>query len=184
MNIRPGALAAIAVAGAVFLGAGPAAATVSAQEYRAAKGRIEAEYRDSVSACGRLAESIRHVCREEAAGKRKVARAELEFNRTGSPADADRLVTAKADAAYALAVEKCEDRLAADQPACRRDALALQRRSFADAKAQRKSTEERRDLAEERRNAAYNLAKERCEALSGDARASCLAAARARLGGH
>ncbi len=42
--------------------------------------------------------------------------------------------------------------------------------------------EAREDAAEDKREADYQLARERCDALTGDAKAKCLADARARFG--
>ena len=155
---------------------------MTADEYRVTRDRIEAEYKDSKAACDRLTDNAKDVCREEAKGREKVARAELEFNRSGSPKDATRLAEAKADAAYAVAKEKCDGRAGNDRKLCLDEAKTARIKALADAKAEQKIGDARRDAAEDKRDADYNLAKEKCEALAGDNRATCLASARARYG--
>jgi hypothetical protein len=158
------------------------AAPMTQDEYRVTKERIEAEYRDSKAACERLVDHPKDVCREEAKAKDKVARAELEYNRSGSPKDANRLAETRADAAYAVARERCDDRKGRDKDLCVNEAKTAHIKAIADAKAAAKVGEARRDAAEDKREADFNLAKEKCEMLAGDNKAACLVDARARYG--
>ena len=96
---------------------------------------IDAEYKESEAGCGRLDENLRDVCREEAKSKQKIAMAELEYNRTGNPADANKLALAKADGAYAVAKEKCDHRSGADKKLCLKEAQAARTKAVADAQA-------------------------------------------------
>ncbi|MDQ6681059.1 MAG: hypothetical protein M3Y67_08875 [Pseudomonadota bacterium] len=177
-HIVRAAMVAVALSSAATLFAAP----VTTDEYRAAKSRIEAEYKDSKAACDALSENAKDVCREEAKGKQKVARAELEYNRSGKPDDATKLATTKADAAYAVAKEKCGDRSGNDKDVCVKEAKTAHTKALADAKADKKVGEARKDAAEDKRDADYNLAKEKCDGLAGDNKSSCLATARARYG--
>ena len=158
------------------------AANMSNDDYKAAKDRIEAEYKAQKDSCDKLKDNAKDVCREEAKGKEKVARAELEFNRTGDPKDSAKLATAKADAAYEVAKERCDDRSGNDKDVCVKEAKANHTKATADAKANKKVAEVRKDAADDKRNASYDLAKEKCDALSGDSKSQCLATAKARYG--
>jgi len=171
-------LAASAVACAHAAGAAP----MTQDEYRVTKERIEAEFRDSKAACDRLLDHAKDVCREEAKAKDKVARAELEYNRTGSAKDANRLAETRADAAYSVARERCDDRKGQDKDICVKEATTVHIKALADAKAAAKVGDARRDAAEDKREADFNLAKEKCETLAGENKASCLVDARARFG--
>jgi len=172
---------AILIALAAVAATAPArAATMSREDYRAARARIEAEHRDARAACERLVDRGRDVCRAEAAGKERVARAELEFNRSGDPNDALRLALARADARYDVARERCAARAGQDRSICETDAKAQHAKAVADARLDRRITEARRDAANERRDAEYAQARERCGALPGDARQRCLADAKTR----
>jgi hypothetical protein len=158
------------------------AAPMTQDEYRVTKDRIEAEYRDSKEACDRFSANAKDVCREEAKGRQQVARAELEYNRSGKPKDATKLARIKADSAYAVARERCDDRSGQDKELCLKEAKTAHTKALVDAKADEKVGEARRDAAAEKRDAEFNLAKEKCETLAGDNKSACLADARARYG--
>ena len=168
--------------GALAGGASIQAATMSNDEYKAAKDRIEAEYKEQKASCDKLKDNAKDVCQEQAKGKEKVARAELEFNRTGDQKDAAKVAMAKADAAYDVAKEKCDDLKGNDKDVCVKEAKASHTQATADAKANKKVSEVRKDAADVKRDAAYNVAKEKCDGLSGDTKAQCLATAKARYG--
>ena len=173
---------AAALCGALLGGTTIHAATMSKDEYKATKDRIEAEYKEQKASCDKLKDNAKDVCREEAKGKEKVARAELEYNRTGDPKDSAKVAMAKADAAYDVAKEKCDDRKGNDKDVCVKEAKAAHTQATADAKANKKVAEVRKDAADDKRDAAYNVAKEKCDGLSGDTKAQCLATAKARYG--
>ena len=181
MNFKPTfqlALVAAAMFGAPVLHA----ASVSQDEYRTTKERIEAEYKDAKAACDKLRDNAKDVCREEAKGKEKVARAELEYNRSGDPKDATKLAEAKADAAYGVAKEKCDDRTGNDKDVCVKEAKASHTKAMADANMNKKVAAARHDAAEDKREADYKVAREKCDALSGDSKSSCLASLKSRYG--
>lgn len=68
------------------------------------------------AACHSQSGNAKDVCEEEAKGKEKVARAELEYSYSGKAADSNKVHVAKAKAAYEVAKEKCDD-LAGDAKA-------------------------------------------------------------------
>jgi hypothetical protein len=72
----------------------------------------------------------REVCRVEARGSRKVGLATLEAQYRPSPRNEAKLRAERADAAYRLALERCDGRPGAEKDACRNDAKA----AFANAK--------------------------------------------------
>ena len=72
-------------------------------DFQAGKTRISAEYKTNKAACSTQSGNARDICVEEAKGKEKVARAELEFGYTAKPADQTKLLVAKAESAYAIA---------------------------------------------------------------------------------
>jgi hypothetical protein len=158
------------------------AAPVTNDEYKAAKNRIGAEYKDAKATCDKLSDNAKDICIQEAKGHEKVARAELEYNRSGKPGDASKLATVRADAAYAVAKEKCDDRSGNDKDVCVKQAKTDHTKALADAKANSKVAAARKDASEDKRDAEYNLAKEKCDALAGDAKSSCLATAKSRFG--
>lgn len=158
------------------------AAAMSKDEYKAGKDRIEADYKTDKTACDSLAHNAKDVCQEEAKAKEKVAKAELEYAYTGKPADANKVLTVRADTTYAVAKEKCDDKAGNEKDVCVKEAKAAQTKALADIKLGKKVGEARNDAADDKRNAEYKVAAEKCEALAGDAKSSCIANAKATYG--
>ena len=85
------------------------AANLSKDDYKAAKSTIKATYKTDKAACAPMKGNAKDICVEEAKAKEKVALAENEFSYTGKPADETRIRVARAETAYAVAKEKCDD---------------------------------------------------------------------------
>ena len=158
------------------------AATMSKAEYKADKTRISADYKAYKAACASLAGNAKDICVEEAKAKEKVARAELEYSYSGKPGDQTKVLVAKAKSAYAVAKEKCDDKSGNDKNVCVKEAKAVETKALADAKMGKQIGEAKKDAAEEKRDADYKVAVEKCDAMAGDAKASCIAAAKAKFG--
>ena len=158
------------------------AATMDKAQYGAAKDRISTEYKADKAACGSMSGNAKDICVQEAKGKEKVARADLEFGYTGKPADQNKLLKVKAETTYAVAKEKCDDKAGNDKDVCRKEAKALEVRALADAKMGKQIGEAKKDAADDKTDANYKVATEKCDALTGDAKSSCITAAKARFG--
>jgi hypothetical protein len=65
---------------------------------------------------------------------------------------------------------------------CVKEAKAIEVAALADAKAGKKIGEAKKDASQDKRDAEYKLAVEKCDAMSGDAKASCVSAAKAKFG--
>ena len=172
----------VIVAGVLALASVHAADTMSKADYKAAKERITAQYKTDKAACDNLKDNAKDVCIEEAKGKDKVAKAELEFNRSGKDKDRIKLAMAKADANYAVAKEKCDDQTGNAKDVCRKEAKAAEVKAKADAKVDKEVTAAKKDAAEDKRDANYKVSIEKCDALTGDAKASCVAQTNAKFG--
>ena len=59
---------------------------------------------------------------------------------------------------------------------------AVEKKALADAKMNKEIGEAKKDAATEKVDADYKVAIEKCDALAGDAKASCVAAAKAKFG--
>jgi hypothetical protein len=158
------------------------AAGMSKTEYNAAKTRIGADYKAAQGACATRAGNAKDVCVEEAGAKQKVARAELEYSYSGKPDDRNKLHMVKAESAYSVAKEKCDDRDGNAKDVCIQEAKAVEAKAIADAKMSQQVGEARVESAEAKRDADYKVAVEKCDALAGDAKASCLSTAKASFG--
>ena len=154
----------------------------AADDLEARRDAIEQQYNTDRRACDGLAGNAKDVCAEQAEGKRKVARAQLDATRDPSPKRQQQLAEARADATYAVAKERCDDLAGNAKDVCVKDAKAAHTRAVADAKAARSSAGARAEANEEKAEAGYEAEAERCDALSGEAKDACVNAAKARHG--
>ena len=151
-------------------------------EYSASKTRISADYKADKAVCAPMAGNARDICIEEAKGKEKVARAELEYGYTGKSRDQNKVLVAKAEASYAVAKEKCDDKAGNAKDVCVKEAKAVEVKALADAKMGKQIGEAKMDAAQEKRDADYKVAAEKCDAMAGDAKTSCMSMAKAKFG--
>jgi hypothetical protein len=173
--------AALAIVAATALSAGQAA-NPSKDEVKATQDRIEAEYKSDKAACDKMSGNAKDVCMAEAKGKQKVAKAELDYNKTQKDTDRAKVAIAKAEAQYDVAKERCDEKSGNDKDVCLKDAKAAETKAKADAKVAKKTADERKDAADDKRDAEYKAAKERCDAMSGDAKNACQDQVKARYG--
>ena len=85
-----------------------------------------------------------------------------------------------ADSAYAVAKEMCDDKSGEPKKLCKTEAKATHTKALADAKMNKKVAAARTDAADDKTDANYKVAVEKCEAMSGDPKTSCVNAAKAR----
>ncbi len=158
------------------------AQVMSKVDYKAAKERISATYKSDKSACASLAANAKDVCVEQARATEKVARADLEYSHTGKAADRNKARVAKAESTYAVAKERCDDLAGNPKDVCVKEAKAIEVSALADARMGKEIGEARRDAASDKLDAEYKVAIEKCDALAGDANASCVMAAKSSFG--
>ena len=115
------------------------AANMSKEEASAEKARIEAEYKADRKACDTMNGNAKDVCVEQAKGKEKVARAELDYKQDASERHKGKVEEAKADAQYAVAKEKCDELSGEQKGVCVKDAKAAKARADADLRASRQT---------------------------------------------
>ena len=185
-----------AVAIGLAFSAGAMAQGMSDDQFNASKRKSTAEYEGAKAACADLSGNARKICLTDASGKREVAAAELMSRFKPSDDASYKLRVTQADADYALATQKCEDRAGNVKDVCMKVARASEVTALADAKAQLKTTqanltaqeeidkaqsvanekgvEARKEATAEKTNANYAVAKEKCAALAGDAKSSCV----------
>jgi hypothetical protein len=154
----------------------------SKAEYAAAKTTISAEYKAAKAACDSLKANAKDICEEEAEAVQKNARAELEFRASGKPADGTRVQIVKADGIYEVAKERCDDLSGNAKDVCNKEAKAAHVAAIAAAKSPNASAESRAEAKEDVNEAKYKAAAEKCDTLNGDAKASCVQAAKTAHG--
>lgn len=180
---------AIAATASLVFGASAFAQAMSKEVYKAAEEQIEATYKSDKAACDSLSGNAEDVCVAQAKGKEKTAKAELEARYDPTAKNRYKARVAKAEADYEVAKEKCDDLSGNAKDVCIKEAKAAETKAKADAEAARESSkgaeraaEAKQEAAEDKREADYKVAKERCDALSGDAQSQCVQDAKARYG--
>jgi hypothetical protein len=157
------------------------AAGMTKTERNAAEARIADSYKADKAACDALKANARDICMEEAKAKDKTALADLQFSDTGKAADGTKARIVAADGAYAVAKERCDDRAGNDKDVCVKEAKAVHVKAVSDAKLVKEVGDARKDAAADVRDADYKVAAQKCESLAGDAKSSCVAAAKAKF---
>ncbi len=170
---------------AAVLAVALASCAVQAQSqaaYMAGKARISAELEADVHACAVHAGNARDVCLAQANAKKEIARAELKYGSSDKPADANRVLKARAEAAYSVAWQKCHAQAGNTRDLCVTQAKAIETRELAAVKAKQKVVDIDPAAAMERRAADDSVTVEKCDALAGETRSNCIALAKTRLG--
>ena len=180
--IRCNSLRAIGLAVAVLLSGTAHAATMSKADYDAARAKAESTYKSEIDGCKSLTGNAKDICKVEAKGRRNVVKAEAEHGYSGKPADMQKHGKAKADAAYDVERERCDDMSGNGKDVCVKAAKATRTKALANLKLNKDVASARTDAADAKRDADYKVAAEKCDALSGDAKTACINTAKARFG--
>jgi hypothetical protein len=169
-----------------------AAGAMSKDLYKAQQLRIEAEYDAMQARCKPHKGVARDVCNEQARGNRDIQAADLEFRYKPTADNDEKLRVAKAEAAYAVSLQRCKEMDGNAKDVCRKDAKAVLAGAKAEAKLQKEVmaqqfrsndvVRERTEIAERQTEAQFAAARERCEMLPGEGRENCLLDARKRFG--
>jgi hypothetical protein len=86
----------------------------------------------------------------------------------------------QAEAVYDKEIEHCDTLSGNDKDVCVKAAKAKRTDSEADAKAQHKASDARKDANEDKLEADYKVAKERCDNFSGSEKDACVERAKAK----
>lgn len=151
-------------------------------DYQAGKTTISAAYNADKAACAPMKGNANDICVQEAKGREKIARAELEYSYTGKPADQTKVLTTKAESTYAVAREKCDEQAGNAKDVCVQEAKAVEVKALADARLGKQIGEAKNAAEKEKLAADYKVAVEKCDAMAGDTKAKCIATAKARFG--
>ena len=174
-----------AVAAALLAGAGFAMAAADMMpkaEYKSAKEQIEATKKAAMDSCKPLTGNTKDVCHEQAKADASIAKAELDSKNKGTREAAYDARVAHAKGNYNVAKEKCDDLAGNKKDVCVKEAKAVETRALADAKADKKVVQARVDARDDKVDAEYKVAKEKCDAFAGDAKDRCMTDAKARFG--
>ena len=107
---------------------------MSNDEYKRMKDSVEADAKAAKKACDSLKDNAKDICQAEAKGKEKLAKKELDLKRNPNDKNRTDLEKMKAEVAYEIAKEKCEDQKGADALSCKKTAKADKDRAMDAAK--------------------------------------------------
>ncbi len=169
------------------------AQTMSKDAHDTAIKNAEAQYKVDKANCDGMSGNAKDVCVEEAKGKEKVAKADADAALQNTPKAREEARLARADATYSVAKEKCDDLAGNNKDVCVKEANAAHVKAKADAKVDRvaadtrkdaneKLSDARKEAATDKRNADYKVAVEKCDALAGSAKDSCVRDAKMHYG--
>lgn len=107
---------------------------ISGDEYKRAKDAIEADAKAAKVKCKDLKDNAKDICQAEAKGHEKLAKKELDYKKNPNEKNRVDVEKMKAEVAYEIAKEKCEDQKGADALSCKKNAKADKDRAMAAAK--------------------------------------------------
>lgn len=171
----------------------PGSSTLSKGGYTQAKASADAQYKIDKDACSSLSGNAKDICVVKAKGKDSVAKAEAAAAYENTPKSREKARIAHAQANYNGAVEKCDDLAGNRKDVCIKEAKADLVRGRSEAKVDRVTADTRSDTATKRtevrneantdvREAEYKVAIEKCDALAGPTKDSCISGAKVQFG--
>jgi hypothetical protein len=168
---------------ALVLSAPASAATDDTKAvYKAAKESATAMYKAERAKCDTMEKNSKDVCIAEAkaAEKRSKARAEAEYKNTPKARMNARIAAADAD--HAVAKEKCNAQRDNPKDVCIKEADAMHTKAIVDIKSSKKIDELKMEAKEDKSDADYKVAIEKCDSLAGSAKDACVSTEKTRYG--
>lgn len=174
---------------------GPAFGENLSQEgYDEAKRMAEANFDTAKKNCDTLAGSAKDICRAEAQGNFDIAKANAEAEFKGTDKARFEAEKVKVDSEYKVAKERCAEMAGDSKSICQKEAKAKMTKGIENAKLMFKKkelTSERRedmkamtdDANEAKMRAEYDVAIEKCNTYSGQAKTQCIDRAKERYQG-
>jgi hypothetical protein len=194
-------IALFVTAGLSFAGAGAAqtytsktpSTPMSKDSYTTANTNADTQYKVDKDACSSLGGNAKDICGAEAEGKHSIAKADAQAAYENTPKARETARVAHAQANYNVVIEKCDDLAGNRKDVCVKEAKAELVKGKADAKVDRvtadtrhdaatKQADARKDANADKRDAEYKVAIEKCDALAGPAKDSCVSNAKAQYG--
>lgn len=170
-----------------------ASVPITKDNYAMAKTNAEAQYKLDKDACGSMSGNANDICIAEAKGRENIAKADAEAMYENTPKARERARVAHAQAAYDVAIEKCDDLAGNPKAVCVKEAKAGLVKGKSDAKVDRvaadtnkeaavKQADARAEAGTDKRDAEFKVAIEKCDALAGNAKDACVSNAKVKYG--
>lgn len=157
---------------------GVSAASVDKTE----KARIKSEYKLAMEKCGSLSGNPKDVCKAEAKAAEDKAEAKLAADTHPSAKASRHMQEEYAQADYKVAVEKCDAQTGNAKDVCQKEAKAAKVSALENAKTNKEVTDRKNESADAKNDAAYAVAREKCESYAGAAKDKCMADAKLGYG--
>jgi len=169
------------------------ATPISKDAYDTVVKNADMQYKTDKDACASRSGNAKDICLAEASGKEKVAKADAEAAYRNTPKLREDARVTRAEATYDVAKEKCDEVSGNSKDVCVKEASAVLVKAKADAKVDRvaaetrldadtKQADARNEATKNKRDADYKVAIEKCDALAGTAKDSCVNGAKAQYG--
>ena len=169
------------------------AAPITKDTYDTAVKNAEMQAKIDKDACSSRSGNAKDICLAEANGKEKVAKADAEAAYKSTPKAREDARVTRAEATHNVAKEKCDELAGNPKDVCVKEADAALVKAKADAKVDRVAADARQDAATkqadankeasaDKRNAEYKVAIEKCDALAGPAKDTCVSNAKVQYG--
>ena len=166
---------------------------ITKDAYDVAIKNAETQYKIDKDACSSRSGNAKDICLAEANGKEKVAKADAEAAYNNTPKAREGARVTRAEATYNVAKEKCDELAGNPKDVCVKEADAALVKAKANANVDRvaadtrqeaatKQAEARKEANADKRDAEYKVAIEKCDALAGSTKDSCVSAAKAQYG--
>lgn len=168
-------------------------APISKDAYDIAVKNADAQYKTDKDACSARSGNAKDICIAEAGGKEKMAKADAEAAYKSTPKLREDARVTRAEATYNVAKERCDALAGNPKDVCVKEADAALVRAKADAKVDRVTADTRQDAAtkqadvrkeavSDKHDADYKVALEKCDALTGSAKDTCVGNAKTLYG--
>lgn len=166
---------------------------MSKASYTQAIKDADAQFKTDKDACTSHSGNAKDICLAEAKGKNSIAKAEADAAYKHTPKARENARVAHAQANYNVAIERCDDLAGNRKDVCVKEAKSELVKGKANAKVDRvtadtskeaatKQAEARKDASADKREAEYKVAIEKCDALAGAAKDTCVSSAKAQYG--
>ncbi len=159
-----------------------AATTITKAQFDEQKDAAKAELKRAEAECDKLSDNEEDICeaRAKVSYTRQTAMAEAAYKGTFKAYYDAKVDIAKAQ--HELEKEQCDDQKGNAKDVCLKDAKARMVTATESAKSSLKSHKAKADAAEEKADAIYAAAVERCDAWSGATKDECVAKVKSDMG--
>ena len=177
------AITLLLIGGSIALSSPAFAAKTEAQTtYEAAKDSAAADYKIANARCDGLAGNPKDICVAEAKAARTQVEANAKAQYKGTVSERASARKDIANANYGVDKAKSENQGGNQKDVCLKQAKATMTAAKADATADKKVIDARTDAHDDKQTANYKVALEKCDALSGASKNTCIDAAKTKYG--